>query len=542
MVSRTLLFPLFLFVSATLLFGAITTENGADLIGRLSYLKDHRGDLTIQNVIRADRERSFQPATTSDLNFGNSNLPYWLRLETVASTADDGDYILEIQYGKVGSIVLYYQDNDSNWLVQKQGIHITDNNRSLVTRNFIFTLSGENLKNPIYLKVQKGYLRLNLSLWTQPRFLEKEQHAIFYDGLFYGIVLLVLLLNLIFYYFVRDLTLVHYAAFLLSISLFYLSGQGWLDVAFPIRGTSLVRYQTAFFGLLLTLFGIQFTRSYLKLDDHSPELSRILRFFQYIFPTVAMLAFVVLKYQGQTPGRGIFGTGLLIVLSILILCLVSALQGLRAKREIAIYYSVATTLFIILAIVQILSSLQILSTGLHWRLLQWGSIIEMLIFSLGLSRYYRQLQVQRQHLQLELLNKEKEIVLQWEVVNELKDQILRNVIDPKLFPDLGRIATISGSILYIRAYGNSSEIYYSQDDQIKEMYLDCSLQNLSFYFGQDFLVRIHKSYLVNPKVAFALRRRSSADYDLVFKNHNLPVGRKYAKKVKEIFSNAGAES
>lgn len=542
MQSRLIQFTFLVFITAISCFGTIATAEDIDLRGRLSYLEDREGSHKIQSIVQADQNTSFLPTATPTLNFGNSGHPYWLKLEPGSHDIEDGPHILEIQYGKVGTIELYLLGKSGNWRIQKQGIFIANENRRPTHRNFIFTLASDDLKNPIYLRAQGGYLRLNLLLWTQLQFLEKEQQAVFYDGLFYGFVLLVLLLNLIFYYFVRDLTLVHYAEFLLCISLFYLSGQGWLDVAFSLRGTLLARYQTAFFGILLALFGIQFTRSYLKLDGNSPEISKVLRFFQFVFPAVAALAFVALRVLNQTPGRAIFGTGLLIVLFILILCVVAALQGVREKREIAVYYFIATTLFIVLAMVQILSSLQILATGLHWRLLQWGSIIEMLIFSIGLSRYYRQLEKQQHQLQLELLDKESELAGQWEIVDELKDQNRRNVINPKLFPDLGRIASIANSILYIRACGNSSEIIYNSENSNKEMYLDCSLQSLSSYFGNDFLVRIHKSYLVNPKVGFTLRRRSSADYELVIQDHSLPIGRKFAKKTKEIFQNAGPVS
>jgi two-component system, sensor histidine kinase LadS len=537
MLSRLSVFLFFiLFGVFSLLFGSTSSANELDLTGRLLYLQDHGQKLTIQTVSQPVMRPSFKTALTSNFNFGNTKSAFWLKIEPGLSLVETDDYILEIQYGKIGVIELYFQEGTGNWKLKKQGIYTTSEKREPANRNFIFALNAGSLKKPIYLKVHEGYLRLNLRLWKQPQFIAKEQQVVFFDGLFYGIVFLVLLLNLFFYYFVRDRTLVHYAVFLLCISLFFLSGQGWLDVILSIRGSSFVRIQTAFFGVLLTIFGTLFTRSYLKLDEHSPEISRILRFFQFFFPGMAVLALLVLKFQNQSPGRGTFGTGLLIVLLVLILCLVAAIQGVREKREIAIYYFVATTLFILLAIVQILSSLQILPIGLYWRFLQWGTVIEMVIFSFGLSRYYRQLQMQRSRLQTDLLNKEKELVKQLGVVNELKDQILSNVIDPKLFPELGRIASVASSILYIQAFGNTSEIYYQDADGVKEMYLDCSLQNLETYFGNDFLLRIHKSYLINPKAKFNLQRRSSADYDLVFGKFNLPVGRKFVKQIKGIYS------
>ena len=90
--------------------------------------------------------------------------------------------------------------------------------------------------------------------------------------------------------------------------------------------------------------------------------------------------------------------------------------------------------------------------------------------------------------------------------------------------------------LYVRASGSTTQVYYQKEDNIKELLLDCSLQNLETCFNEDHLLKIHKSYLINPKVKFSLHRRSSADYDLVFKKHNLPVGRKYVKQIKAFFS------
>ena len=387
MLSRLSVFFFFILFGVFSLFGSTSSANELDLTGRLLYLQDHEQKLTIQTVSQSAMHPSFKTALTSNFNFGNTKSAYWLKIEPGLSLAETGEYILEIQYGKIGAIELYFQEGTGNWKLKKQGIYTSSEKREPVNRNFIFALDAGSLKEPVYLKVHEGYLRLNLRLWEQPQFIAKEQQAVFFDGLFFGIVFLVLLLNLFFYYFVRDRTLVHYAVFLLCLSLFFLSGQGWLDVFLSIRGSSFVRIQTAFFGVLLTIFGTLFTRSYLKLDEHSPEISRILRFFQFFFPGVAVLAFLVLKFQNQSPGRGTFGTGLLMVLLVLILCLIAAIQGVREKREIAIYYFVATTLFILLAIVQILSSLHILLIGLYWRFLQWGTVIEMVIFSFGLLRY-----------------------------------------------------------------------------------------------------------------------------------------------------------
>ncbi|PCI27394.1 MAG: hypothetical protein COB67_08555 [SAR324 cluster bacterium] len=539
---RWFLLSLLILLSSPLLFGKVAAAESIELTGKLSFLEDQGNKLKFEQVIQPNLSSLFQPSLTTHLNFGDSNQPYWLKLEPNLGDSEEGTYILEIQYGKIGIIELYYQGESGEWLKQKRGISIPARGGEVVHRNFIFILEASALKKPVYLKVQKGYLRLILHLWKLSEFTEKEQQAVFYDGLFYGAVMLVFLFNLFFYYFIRDRTLIYYSLFLLAIFFWYLSGQGWLDVFLPIRGTPIVRFQTAFWGVLLTIFGIQFTRSYLKLDTHSPGISRVLLFSQFFLPSISVSALIALQYYNQTPGRATFGIGLLLIILMLMLCLLAAVQGVREKREIAIYYFVATSLFIVLAIVQMLSSLQIFSTGLHWKLLQWGSVIEMLIFSLGLSRFYRQLQKEKYQMQVELVSTERKLVEQLEMVNELKDKILNNVIDPKLFPDLGQIASISGSILYVRAFGSSTQVYYQTGKNIKEMSLDCSLQNLRSCFGDDYLLKIHKSYLVNPKVPFSLCRRSSADYNLVFENHTLPVGRKFAKQIKEIFSGSNSIS
>ncbi|NQY65835.1 MAG: LytTR family transcriptional regulator, partial [Alteromonadaceae bacterium] len=73
---------------------------------------------------------------------------------------------------------------------------------------------------------------------------------------------------------------------------------------------------------------------------------------------------------------------------------------------------------------------------------------------------------------------------------------------------------------------------YKKHNLSRKIELECSLQNLAESFGDKHFLRVHKSYLINPQHKYSLKRRTSADYDLLLLGEVIPVGRKYLSQVK----------
>ncbi|PCI26794.1 MAG: hypothetical protein COB67_09775, partial [SAR324 cluster bacterium] len=99
---RLFLFSLLILLSSPLLFGKVVAAESIELTGKLSFLEDQGHKLKFEQVIQPNLSSLFQPSLTTHLNFGDSNQPYWLKLEPNLGDSEEGTYILEIQYGKIG--------------------------------------------------------------------------------------------------------------------------------------------------------------------------------------------------------------------------------------------------------------------------------------------------------------------------------------------------------------------------------------------------------------------------------------------------------
>ena len=115
MLSRLSVFSFYILFGVFSLFGTTSSANELDLAGRLLYLQDHEQKLTIQAVSQSAMRPSFKTALTSNFNFGNTKSAFWLKIEPGLSLVETDDYILEIQYGKIGVIELYFQEGTGNW-------------------------------------------------------------------------------------------------------------------------------------------------------------------------------------------------------------------------------------------------------------------------------------------------------------------------------------------------------------------------------------------------------------------------------------------
>jgi len=323
-----------------------------------------------------------------------------------------------------------------------------------------------------------------------------------------------------------------YSIMLLLLGSWFLSGQGWLEYLLP-EATYLKNMTVIIGGLLIVSIG-EFAKHYLHIKTLSRRIYQVLVVAQLL---LLLLLAVRLSLQDLLPSsvkQFAYGFGLLICFVIFIACFIAAIIGVNKQKTAAGYYLTATIMFFVMATIMGLSAGNIIDFHFSWPLLQATSAVEIIIFSAGLVSIYYQQQQNEMAIEIALQQAQHKLVKQLEISNELKDKVLNNVVDHKLFPELAKVTAFLPEIIYVQALGNECLVVYKKNHRKSKVELACNLQNLLESFDDEYLIRVHKSYLVNPLQPMSLQRRTSADYDLQLDKETVPVGRKYLNEVKKI--------
>jgi len=496
-----------------------------DLMGRISVFETADNTQTIEEISSPAKAPSFRPIDDNYINLGK-NPSLWLRIDlrSVGIKSLSG-YLLEIQRNNIIRPAAYYWSKSGVW--RQQPLFAKPEHRNRLIAKF-----PENAeKNFLYIHLNGKYLRSSIKLFSEDGFLHQLQSSALYDGVYYGMLLLFILLNLLLYSRLKIKVYLAYSALLTSIFFLFASGQGWLTFLFP-NLFILESITTNSLAMLLALASAVFAKQYLNIGALSPKLNRLLTALQRVVLILLIAKLTLNDYLPQPLYFTAYGAALLAILLIFISCTVAAVIGIQNNQREALYYLWATIVFFVTAIVMGMSAAALIKLKFSWQLLQLASIFEVVIFSLGLFGIYQRQLSEKRRLEEQLNTTQSALVKQLEFSNSLKDTILTNTVEPALFPELAKITPILPQIRYVQSLGNDCLVVYSDNNQKRKLELACNLQDLAQCFGDKHFLRVHKSYLINPQHHFSLKRRTSADYDLALYQDLIPVGRKYAKQVK----------
>ncbi|HJV85960.1 MAG TPA: diguanylate cyclase [Noviherbaspirillum sp.] len=365
-------------------------------LGRhLSFLEDRSGTLTFDEIRNDTGRFAFTPSRTDALNFGFTRSVYWLRADLENLNSEVTHWFLECQYTVIDRIDLYVVKHDGSVTSYRGGDTVPFAERPVKHRNTIFRIPLEKWQpTTIYLRVQsQSSMQIPLVLWSPKGLLANEHEKQFFAGIYYGIVLAMLLYNLLIWMSIRDINYLYYANYICAWILFQLSIDGyafellwpdypgWGNIATPF----FVGY--GFFAIL------QFSREFLQLRQNMPKTDRAFRFALWYFALV-MLSALFLDYTVAIRA-GTFGAFLGAAL-IFVTGAVSLKNGVRQARFFMVAWSVLLlSIFIYtLRTFGMLPQVFISEYGLPI-----GSALEVILLSFALAHRMRLLKAENERIQ-----------------------------------------------------------------------------------------------------------------------------------------------
>ncbi len=193
----------------------------------LEYYKDPARKLSINDIITPAYSDNFKPLRSNYLNFGYTEDAIWVKFKIKTSYRNTKilSWIIELKYPHI-SFIDYY-------LFTEKGICLdsikTGSLRSITDQYplFIFTPEGEKNYTVYFKLISNDFLIAPFHIFSTPTFIKHRYKEDLLNGIYFGFMVLILLVNLFAYYTFKDKSYIYFILFLISFLLFYISYMGF---------------------------------------------------------------------------------------------------------------------------------------------------------------------------------------------------------------------------------------------------------------------------------------------------------------------------
>ncbi|MFW8590125.1 7TM diverse intracellular signaling domain-containing protein [Glaciecola sp. 2405UD65-10] len=496
--------------------------------GYVANVEIHKSDNPIP-LDAADDAFNWQPMKNGSFNLGrHSNGLIRIQLDH-SKLPYQGDLVFAIARNNIFTdAILYY--HHKNMLEEKLLTPSTIDNKLLSN-----TLTKEAINSPVYISISGRYLRGELLILTAKEFASYIKSSSVKDGIYFGFIILFLLFSLLGYVYFRQAIFLKYAALLICMFLWVAAGEGLLVSTFPqIQG--LPFFTPNGLGLLFFICFAYFSYDYLKLADRQSKASQLLKYSQSILIFIWLCYCVSFERADPTLYQIVYGLALLKCLLVVAVTFVTAIRTTSDQRKRSRYYLCALIAFVICSVISGLSVTNIIDYYAGWTFIKVSFLIEMLLLASGLIYGYKVTLTNYEDKTQQHKIVEEKLTSTQQKLAESSSIIENNNNRTSLCPQIAKVIALLNKTLFIKATGNYSEIVYQNGASTKELLVDTNLQAIENALGAQTIIRCHKSYMVKAGVNYKLTRRTSADFDLTFAEHRIPVGRKYLKNIRSAFN------
>ena len=261
-------------VFTALASGVIDADNSGVAIETIEFLVDNSRHLTLERV---EKSKRFQTAD-KNLNFGYSNGNVWVKIKLASLSARESRYFLELQYPLLDDITFYYPAQNNEYQAIRNGDSMHFENRQVKYQNpvFIFDTFGRS-DVLLFLKVSSSSaLQVPLKFMTSQQFAESIANQRLVFGIYYGVMVVMVLFNLFVYASVRDRSYLYYVFYIATYTLFAFSLNGLAFQYLWPGSSNWANYSVSFFIGLAGASLLFFTRAFLNTARKLPGLDWVL--------------------------------------------------------------------------------------------------------------------------------------------------------------------------------------------------------------------------------------------------------------------------
>jgi two-component system, sensor histidine kinase LadS len=212
-------------------------------------------------------------------NFGLTPDAYWARIALRDESTGAHDWLLEVAWPVIDRVSAWIPAADGTLVRHDAGDHLPFRAWEVPYRNPTFRVPlVRGRTETVYLRFAgEDTMLLPLTLWSAPAFEAKRRAESFAYGIFYGVIAILIVYNLVLLFTLRDRSYLHYVLLISAWGLYHACLAGfatqYLWPAWPAAAAWSIHLAAA---LAFSLSAV-FARSFLVTRTYAPALDRVLR-------------------------------------------------------------------------------------------------------------------------------------------------------------------------------------------------------------------------------------------------------------------------
>lgn len=355
-----------------------------NLAGHLEILSDPAGTLTLAEVTGSASDR-FRPLP-GFLGLGYGSQTIWLRFTFARTAAYNDECYLRFGPAYLDNLTVYVQDGvepgaPNSYREYRLGDHQPATNRPVRHPLFVVPVQLPTLdEHTVYLRLRTtSAIELSGSILPPVEMVSFIDSNILYNGVYLGVTLAIVLVNLLYFLRFRDPVIGYYVLYITALFANYLGVEGLIVLLWPNHPPLLSDYLVAWGSgsayIFFSLFGM-------RLFNTGREHSWTHRYFQYVIGVgVLMILSVVFGWYSRVAGF-VMLNGLALVLVMTGLSVRLVRRGELGGKIYLLAFSFSNLGFAV-TFLRLLTVLPVNALTSH--AYQTGTVLNMILISLALT-------------------------------------------------------------------------------------------------------------------------------------------------------------
>jgi two-component system, sensor histidine kinase LadS len=384
----------------------------------VDYLQDIHNSLTLNQIKSSAFINQFKVNIDATPETNDPGVTYWYRIKIRHNPQSKNNWILEFFDQTIDSITVYSPDKKNNYSATFLGSSRPFTARMYQHKNFSLNLNNSLSGSQLYYIRIKSHRPVNviMVLRSVNWFISYALDEYFFFGVFYGMILVFGLYNLMMFIAMRQKQYLYYIAYNLSIGLYEMCADGiayqYIWPGSPIWNHN--AYGVALFSA--SICSVLFAQSLLNTKVNAPRLNKlitwviVLRCLFFVLCLTLNENWFSYKIVEIIPLSVAYFTGCYVFM-----------KGYRAARFFVIGYSFLVTGFIIKALIALNIWWWPVTAAMYYSL-SFCFIMEMIFISFAIGDKVRILKKNEEEAQLLVID-------QLKLNDELKDALNKNLED-----------------------------------------------------------------------------------------------------------------
>lgn len=241
------------------------TERSLTFSRGVEVFEDKGKNLSVGQVADPGFARNFIRNEKNVLDFKFTDAVFWVKFSVENKTKEP--LVLEVAQALIPTADLYFRDSTGHWQVLRSGYKVHLYDKPIAHSLHAFPLPHH--VEALFLRYQSTEQPVPLKIWTKAAYENKRAHQVITYGVYMGIMLFVIVLNLFLLVLMRRFTYLHYSVLVLMYALFSAIFDGYLSYLFPEADL-----MTWFIlnPIVNQFIGVSFCLLFLEVKKYSPGL------------------------------------------------------------------------------------------------------------------------------------------------------------------------------------------------------------------------------------------------------------------------------